>query len=65
MKSKVELHIVIDKDGIRSVQIMGPTEVHQEGHDLYFKIRHLIPQLDQEIQRLLKDNERAGDKGAR
>ncbi len=64
MSPNAELHIIVDKDGVRSVQIMGPTEVHPDGHDLYFKIRHLIPQLDQEIQRLLKDNERAGDRGA-
>jgi hypothetical protein len=64
MKAKVELHIVIDKGGVRSVQIIGPSEVHSEGHDMYFKIRHLIPQLDMEIQKVLKINETYGDKEA-
>lgn len=62
MKAGFELHIVIDKHGVRSVQIIGPSEVHPEGHDLYFKIRHLIPRLDEEIQKVLKINEMNGDK---
>ncbi|MGE5446645.1 MAG: hypothetical protein ACM3SR_18935 [Ignavibacteriales bacterium] len=50
MKTKVELHIVIDREGVRSVQIIGPSEVHPEGHDLYFQIRDLILELDRQLQ---------------
>ncbi len=51
MMPKVELHIVLDGDGVRSVQIIGPPEVHPEGHDLYFSIRDLILEFDKIIQK--------------
>ncbi|HEX3037276.1 MAG TPA: hypothetical protein VHT73_19500 [Thermodesulfobacteriota bacterium] len=63
MSQKIELHIVVDEKGIRSVQIIGPPEVHPEGHDMYFKIRHLIPSLNQEIQKAL-GNETNFEEGA-
>jgi hypothetical protein len=62
MKAKVELHIVVDEDGVKGVQIIGPSEVHVEGHHMYFRIRHLIPELDQEIRRLLQDKQINGEK---
>jgi len=55
MKAKVELRIVINEDGIRGVQVTGPSEVQMDGHDIYLKIRHLIPLLDKEIQKLLQN----------
>lgn len=61
MKEKVELHIIIDEDGVRGVQIIGPTEVHPEGHDMYFKIRGLISELDYKITRLLEVSGGNGD----
>lgn len=64
MKTRAELHIVIDREGVRSVQIIGSPEFHPEGHDLYFKVRHLIPKLNQEIQNLLKSDEVDGNKEA-
>jgi hypothetical protein len=64
MKAKVELHIVVDKYGIQKVQIIGPPEVHPKGHDMYFKIRHLIPQFDKEIQKVLGNNGASGDEEA-
>ena len=51
MGKKVEIHLVIDIDGLRSVQIIGPPEVHPEGHDLYFSIRDLVLDFDKIIQR--------------
>lgn len=64
MKAKVELHIVVDQDGIQKIQTIGPSEVHPEGHDMYFKIRHLIPQFDREIQKVLGNNGATGDQEA-
>lgn len=56
MKPKAALHIVVDREGIQKIQIFGPSEVHREGHDMYFKIRHLLPQFDREIQKVLGNN---------
>lgn len=50
------LHIVLDRDGINCVQIVGPAETHAEGHDLYFKIRDLIQDLDRQIQERLRSS---------
>lgn len=56
------LHIVLDKDGINCVQIVGPIEAHAEGHDLYFKIRDLVQELDRQIQERLNSSIRGGAK---
>ncbi|MGE5445805.1 MAG: hypothetical protein ACM3SR_14625 [Ignavibacteriales bacterium] len=57
MSPKVELHIVIDHDGIRGVQIIGPSETHLQGHDLYFNIRDLVLEFDMAVQKRLKEKE--------
>lgn len=57
MKEKFELHVVIDEEGVRSVQIIGPSEAHQEGHAMYFKLQHLFPELDKQIKEILKNEE--------
>jgi len=49
MRLKPELHIVIDNDGVKSVQIIGPPEIQSEGHNIYFKIRDLIPEFNKKI----------------
>lgn len=57
MRQKAELHVVIDLDGVRSVQIIGPSEVHSEGHDLYFNIRDLVMEFDRAVQKRLRERE--------
>lgn len=58
MRQTVELHIVIDKEGMRGVQIIGPFETHPQGHDLYFKIRDLVRDFNKAIQkRLMQEKE--------
>jgi len=60
MRQRTELHIVIDQEGIKSVQIVGNAENQNIGHELYLKIHHLIPDFDQKIQRAIR-NQRVGD----
>ena len=57
MKHEFELHIIIDETGVQKVQIIGPSEAHPSGHDLYFKIRDLVSGLDEEIRKKLKQKE--------
>ncbi len=59
-KKSAEFHIVIDRDGICCVQIVGPAEVHAEGHEIYLQIRDLVQKLDKEIQERL-GNGKKGD----
>jgi len=54
MRNKPELHIVIDQEGVRSIQLIGPVETHSIAHEIYLKIRHLIAELDVEITEELK-----------
>lgn len=59
MKTKCELHVVIDKTGINRVEIVGPIETHSEGHELYFTLQDLFKKLDYEIQtRLASGNKK-------
>jgi len=59
MKTKCELNIVIDKTGIKRVEIVGPIETHPEGHQLYFALQDLFKRLDAEIQmRLANENKK-------
>ncbi len=48
------VHIIIDESGVHSVQIVGPSETHPAGHDIYFQIRDLVLELDKKIQERLK-----------
>lgn len=57
MKAQVELHIVVDREGVRGVQIIGPSDIHPEGHDLYFSIRDLVIQFDKSVQKRLRERE--------
>jgi hypothetical protein len=57
MMARVELHIVIDRGGVRGVQIIGPPDIHPEGHDLYFSIRDLVLQFDEAVQKRLRERE--------
>ena len=57
MRQKIELHIVLDRDGVRGVQIIGPSETHLEGHDIYFNIRDLVLEFDRAVQKRLKEKE--------
>ena len=55
-----ELHIIINKEGVTCVQIVGPIETHPEGHALYCKILDLVQKLDKEMQeRLKKEDEKS------
>lgn len=54
-KNTVEIHIIVDKDGVNSIQIVGPTETHPNGHDLYLHIRDLVQDFDRAIQQRIKE----------
>jgi len=56
MKTKPEVHIVVDGDGLRSIQIIGNHEAQILGHHLYLTIQNLLPNLDKKIQEALKKN---------
>jgi len=56
MKTKPEVHIVVDGDGLRSIQIIGNRDAQILGHRLYLTIQNLLPNLDKEIQKALKKN---------
>ncbi len=56
------LHIVLDRDGIECVQIVGPAETHSKGHDLYFKIRDLVEEFDRQIHERLNNSIRGETK---
>lgn len=58
MEQMVELHVVIGRHGVSSVQIIGPPESHHEGHDLYFRIRDLVQEFNKAIlERIENDKE--------
>jgi hypothetical protein len=46
MRKITELHIVVDFDRVKCVQIMGPPDTHREGHELYLKITDLVKIFD-------------------
>jgi len=51
IKKGVELHVIISPaDGVACVQIVGPTDTHPEGHDLYFRILDLVQEFDKKVQ---------------
>jgi len=56
MKAKPEVHIVVDGDGLKSIQIIGTPEAQILGHHLYLTIQNLLPNLDKDIQKALKRN---------
>lgn len=45
--TNIELRIVVDWDGVRTVQVVGDSELHHLGHDLYFLIQDLIVNFNQ------------------
>lgn len=58
MKTKPEVHIVIDEDGLKLIQIIGNYETQILGHQLYLKIQPLLANLDKDIQKILKNNKK-------
>ncbi len=56
MPKNLELHIIVDEDGIKAIQILGTAEEHPKGHSLYMKIQDLILQFDREIQKRIKNS---------
>jgi hypothetical protein len=55
MENKIEVQIVLDTKGVKCVRIVGPSELHTEGSVMYLKIVDLIKNLDETIQRRLKE----------
>jgi len=53
MRKNTEIHIVIDFEGIRCVQVVGDSNNHEVGHDLYFKIKDLITDWDSQVKERL------------
>ena len=53
MSSGIELQIVIDKKGVKCVRVVGPSEGHKLGHEMYFRLQDLIDNFDREIQKRL------------
>ena len=54
MRKNTEIHIVIDFEGIRCVQVVGDSNNHEAGHDLYFKIKDLITDWDSQVKERLQ-----------
>lgn len=57
MKTSVELHIVLDSEGVSCVKIMGPPDTHNEHHELYLKIVDLVKEFDKIVQKRMKEVE--------
>ena len=51
---KVEVHVILDWEGVNCIQIIGAAEVHPEGHDLYMQIRDLVQEFDKAVQKRLR-----------
>jgi len=51
MRKKPELHIVVDDEGVRCVQLVGPVDSHPIAHDIYLRIRDLIARLNADIKK--------------
>jgi len=49
-KEKAQLHIICDTDGLICARIVGPSDGHEEVHDLYFRIKDFIEELDVKIK---------------
>jgi hypothetical protein len=54
---RLELHVVIDKSGIKAVQIYGDPEAESEGQEMYYRIKDLLPEWNKEIQEIFKNDE--------
>ncbi len=58
-EKRAEIHIILNREeGFSRVQVVGPTENHLEGHDLYFEVIDLIEDFQQAV------NNRLGEDGA-
>ena len=49
-KETAQLHIIVDGEGLICVRIVGPPDSHKEIHDLYFRIKCFIEELDVKIK---------------
>lgn len=56
---KAEIHIILDLEGVSSIQIVGPIEVHPQGHALYMQIRDLVQQFDKVVRERLENKQNA------
>lgn len=54
MSQSFEIHVVFDREGVKSTQIIGPAETHPEGHDFFFKIRDLIQDFNKAVETRIK-----------
>lgn len=55
---KAEIHIILDLEGVNCVQIVGPTEIHSEGHNLYMQIRDLVHEFDRAVKERLENKQK-------
>lgn len=55
MAEQIEVQVIVDGDGVKCVRIVGPSQEHASGHDLYFRIRDLIKAFDTAIQERFKE----------
>lgn len=53
-EQKAFVHIIVDEQGVDSIQIVGPSESHSQAHDLYFLIRDLVMEFDKGIRERLR-----------
>lgn len=51
----MEVHLVVTREGLLKIQIVGPTESHIEGHDLYFSIIDLVRDFEESIKRRFEE----------
>ncbi|HEX3035505.1 MAG TPA: hypothetical protein VHT73_10285 [Thermodesulfobacteriota bacterium] len=54
-KKRIELHVVIDDSGIKTIQIHGDPGVENHGKEMYEKIKDLLPRWNREIQRVFEN----------
>lgn len=63
MEEEIELHIVFNRWGVRTIQIYGPKEEHRKGHDLYFRFYNVIQDFDQALKKKIEEENQIGVRG--
>lgn len=53
MAKEIELQVVLNANGVKCVRIIGPSEQHVKGNEMYLKIIDLVKNFDEAIRRRL------------
>lgn len=55
MAKEIELQVVLNANGVKCVRIIGPSEQHVKGNEMYLKIIDLVKNFDEAIRRRLNE----------